>query len=285
VVLLCGGTVQAATPAWTLIHRQAQLSALRRRAAVPAAAGSASLGVATIEGRTRTLTREVTRVEPNRFRKEYFELRLRGAKGWWLFRDDQHAGALRTQRELAYSHTSAELGLGAVPRLVAGSWQGRKGSLQRVVEHAKRSSGSLKGDIREVLAYATSTSPEVDWDSLHAVAIQHYVTDMHDDAPYNLLITRSASGQLRYDAIDGERAFGHTGGFQRMGWARRLVQESIALGGPKQLSPGLSAKLRDTNVARWRQRLADSGISEAEIVRAEAKLRTLQERGLAALLE
>jgi hypothetical protein len=222
-------------------------------------------------------------VWPNQFRQEYLELRLKNGAGRWIFRDDAHEGKSRTQLELGFYHTSRDLGLRAVPRLVKGSWAGRRGSLQRVVKDAQRSSGSVVGDARMV-----SSPGPVDWDSLHAVAIQHFVTGMHDDAPYNILMSRAADGRLHYDAIDGEWTFGHTfkllsGGshyqYSKYNTARSLIEQ----GGPRELSAELWERIRRTNIPKWTQHLAEDGVEPAEVALAVERLRAVQERGLEAI--
>jgi hypothetical protein len=113
------------------------------------------------------------------------------------------------------------------------------------------------------------------------VAIEHYVTSLHDDAPYNVLVSKSDRGLLRYDAIDGERSFGHSEGFRQFFAVRNLV----AQGGPRQLSPGLWDRIRRTNIGRWTAHLQAAGVPPQEIGRAVSKLRQVQEHGLDVILQ
>jgi hypothetical protein len=242
---------------------------------------SGAAGSVAFQLRGKQAVRSVVAATPNRVRREYPELDLEGGSRW-LFRPDMHLGVYRTKQERAYYCTSRDLGLRVVPHLARGSWNGAPGSLQRVVPGAQRSQGSLVGDAQLVSAAVEGGHPAVDWDSLHALAIEHYVTGMHDEAA-NVLVSRAPDGKLTYSAIDGERTFGRTGVYPRYFFARNLLQQAKGIG-PTELSPALRARLRRTDVERWRRDLKENDVSPQQIEIAVQRLRAVQEHGLAALL-
>jgi hypothetical protein len=220
----------------------------------------------------KPLVRPVVDLRRNRFRPNYWELEIAGMAGRWVVQHDINPFEPRSKREMAFFHTSNDLGLGVVSRVLEGTWAGREGSFQRVVPDAQRSTGAVGHDLRAVGAL------DVDWDSLHAVAIQHFVTSLMDDHAGNLLISRTANGLLRYHAIDADASFGFIGN-AKWNTARELVRQ-----GPRDLSPALWDRIRKADIPRWLQHLHENGLRPDQINEALRRLQLVQEHGLAVIL-
>ncbi len=231
-----------------------------------------------IHGKRGKIERAIVATQPNPHRPHYAQLTLKRGAGEWLFRADNtgsrdRAGS-RNRIEMAYFHISHEVGLRTVPFILPAEWSGQfgthLGTLQRVVPNANRSTGTVDGDLALVEAL------RVDWDTLHALAIHHHVTSMHDDMPYNILVSRSAASNLVYNAIDGERSLG-TSSFGRNFTAMRLIKGK---GAPKEMSDALWQRIRSTDFQRLRLRLGTDGIDPHEIDRVVRKVREVQTHGL-----
>jgi hypothetical protein len=177
-------------------------------------------------------------------------------------------------RERAFYVTSAMLGLGVVPRTVHAELDGERGVLQRYVE------GKSPSIFREGRDYLLSFLPGIrrlTWDSVHGVAILHFVTvilDGHDDN----VVKEKRPRFRRLRAFDGELTFPETG---HASWSVVYV---MAASGPPTLSPRLQRRLARVDVEAWKSALRREGIAEPAIELADHRLRMVQDHGLRAFL-
>ncbi len=204
------------------------------------------------------------------------KVRTRGS-GTWIFHpeSDQRTEGLhsffgihnqtRGTGEMGTYVTSKHLGLGVVGKTVRGLLRGQRGTFTRYIEGSD-------GDASAVQT-ALTTGRVVDWDSMHGVAILHFVTNEADAKPNNLIM--GTGEKLRMYAIDGESSFGSrpTG----RGFPIYLPADT-----PRQLSDKLWARIRRVNVDKFASDLGEAGLSPDKIAATIARLKLVQEHGLSA---
>jgi hypothetical protein len=193
-----------------------------------------------------------------------------GAK--WVFRPDGDARSAKLAsdygtrpgtnnvRERAVYLTSRHLRLGVVPQTLKGEFQGRSGTFQRYVDGYN---GAIADPAR------------TDWDSYQGVAILHYVTNMQDGHPGNVIISKSPTKSY-FHAIDGELTFGN-GPLLSM-----VIKRSLKV---HPMSERLQQRIAKVDIAAWSADLLKEGLTQREVDGAVERLRKVQREGLAALPE
>ena len=196
------------------------------------------------------------------------------------------AGQLRSARQIGVYLTSKHLGLRAAPHLFRATYQGQEGTGERYhrgTHPDELGMATSSGANSIVPAGVAALVAQIDWDSLHAVAILHYVTANADGHGWNIF-THKQGGKLRFWAVDAELSFANAQAPGRTSMAIELIREAIKHGAPTQLSRGLQKRLANVDVASWQQDLAEAGLGAADIAQAVQRLQLVQQRGLQAVL-
>jgi hypothetical protein len=177
-------------------------------------------------------------------------------------------------RERAFYVTSAMLGLGVVPRTLRAELDGEPGVAQRYVEGEPL---TFFNEMRDALLRFVPGTRRLSWDSVHGVAILHFVTGILDGHDANVLKQKTWR-QRRLRAIDGELTFAENG---HASWS---VVYIMAGKGPRELSPRLQRRLAKVDVEAWKAALRREGIAESAIELAAYRLHMIQEHGLRAFI-
>jgi hypothetical protein len=162
--------------------------------------------------------------------------------------------------------------LDATAEIFAAELDGVPGALQRYVEGSS--------------LHEQNVNPQqVDWESVHAVAVLQFITRMDDPYTTNVVAEPTANGRFRLQSIDHEYTFGDWGYPATWRWpaaAQDLIRKTA--NAPKQLSERTWTRLKNVDITRWRAALLAEGISESEADGAIERLRQVQEHGLLAIM-
>lgn len=179
-------------------------------------------------------------------------------------------------REKAAYLTARHFGSNVVPATQIREFGGKTGSIQLWAR------GKPARKIYRDSAEWLEVLKNMDYDSLHEMAVLDYVTNNRDRHADNFLIYK-ARGKFRVVAIDNGLAFAP----KRDSWLNdqgyEWVVRAAEAGGPAQISQRLWNGIRRVNAQNLTDDLSRTGLTTTEINGAVERLRLVQQYGLSAL--